>query len=268
MRTSYHVHSNLSDGQAPINVVVKEAVRIGLDELGMSDHFVFPPEGKVIDWSMPISALPDYFAKISDAEREVHGKLTIRRGLEADYIPETAGSLSRILNDFSLDYIIGSVHFIGDFCVDERKDFWDVLTETEHNTMIRTYWRRIRQMADSRLFDIAGHLDLYKKFGYLPTVDVSQDISSALDAIAAADMAVELNTAGWYKEDICEAYPSQAIIQGCYDRGIPMLVTSDAHKPEDLVRGYDRGIRWLLDAGYTQQAVFARRQRRMVDLPR
>ena len=83
-------------------------------------------------------------------------------------------------------------------------------------------------LARSGIFDFVGHLDLYKKFGQRPSVDMSEHVNAVLDAIAQSGMAVELNTAGGHK-DAREAYPSQGMVVGCRKRGIPMLVTSDAH---------------------------------------
>ena len=54
----------------------------------------------------------------------------------------------------------------------------------------------MRSLAESGLFDIAAHLDLAKKFGFFATTDLTDVLEPALDAIAAADLVVEVNTAG------------------------------------------------------------------------
>lgn len=263
MRTSYHVHTYISDGQCDAADHVKAAVAAGLDELGISDHYT-PLPGKDIVWSMPLSGVADYLAAIEAAKKQA-GSLAVRLGIEVDYIPESVETIARMLSRYPFDYVIGSVHFVGAFPVDAKPDDWEALSQDRRNEIIREYWGLIREMAETRLFDIAGHLDLYKKFGHGPTIDVSADIASALDAIAEADMAVEVNVSGLFKA-CAEPYPSLSILKECCRRGIASLVTTDAHKAEDLVRGYEVGVRMLRDAGYTQQSVFASRSRATIAL--
>jgi histidinol-phosphatase (PHP family) len=213
---------------------------------------------------MPADALPEYFRALHAARDQAGDRLTVRYGVEADYIPETVDQLADILRAYPFDYVIGSIHFVDEFPIDETARAWDALSENERNDMVRAYWSRTTDMAKSGLFDIAAHLDLYKKFGHRPTVDVSEHISVALDAIAESGMAVELNTAGYYR--MGEMYPSGAIVSECRKRGIAMLVTTDAHRTEQLLRGIDLGIEALREAGYTRQAVFAERKMTLTDL--
>ena len=121
-------------------------------------------------------------------------------------------------------------------------------------------------MVETGMFDVAAHLDLSKKFAIYPSVDMSAEISAALDAIAASNMSVEINTSGWYKP--CEeAYPSPSILRGCLERGISVLVGADAHSPEDLIRGYDRAYALLREVGFTEIASYAGRQKIMRPIP-
>jgi len=263
MRTSYHCHTDLSDGRCTISELVRAAMKLGIDEVGISDHYTILP-GKIVVWSMPQSGLADYFRALHAARKQAGDKVVVRYGLEADFIPESIRELGQTLAAYPFDYVIGSVHFIDDFPVDASADYWESLSQDQRNEMIRAYWARVKQMAESGLFDIAGHLDLYKKFGHRPTIDISADIAAALDAIAEAGMAVELNTSGMHY--VGEVYPSTAILRECYARGIPCLITSDAHCTEHLMRGYDFGVSELRDVGYTQQAVFAQRKRTLVPL--
>ena len=263
MRTSYHCHTDLSDGGCTISDHIRAGVAAGLDEIGISEHYTLVP-GKTVSWSMAQSGLADYFRALHAAREDAGDRIIVRYGLEADFIPQSVGELGRILEACPFDYVIGSIHFIDDFPVDASADYWEALSQDQRNEMIRAYWARVADMASSGVFDIAGHLDLYKKFGHKATIDICADIAAALDAIAEAGMAVELNTSGMH---YCgEVYPSPTILRQCYARGIPALVTSDAHRPEHLTRGYDFGVCELHKVGYTQQAVFAERKMSLVDL--
>lgn len=258
MRTSYHCHSRWSDGAGEIVDFVRRAEEIGLAEVGLSDHYVLMPDRSSMDWAMPVDALDAYVAAVRDAMSDAG--VVVRLGVEADFIPETADDLRERLAQYPFDYVIGSVHFVDGFPIDGAGEYWARLTQPERDEIIRGYWVRVRQMADSGLYDFAGHLDLTKKFGYYPSVDISDVISDALDAIARSGMAAELNTSGWHVP-ASEEYPSPAIISGCFERGIPMLVTADAHTPMNIDRSFDRAYALLRDVGYREVSSFCARQR-------
>lgn len=266
MLSSYHVHSRWSDGEGEIGDFVKAAQQFRLAELGISDHYVLAPDGRQVDWSMPLDAIGDYVESVQRAAGEAGEGLVVRLGVEADYFPENASALRDILATRPFDYVIGSVHFADGFPIDANAENWERVSQNERDEIIRSYWVRIRQMAGSRLFDIAAHLDLTKKFGFRPSVDMRDEICAALNAIAQSGMSVEVNTAGGYAE--ChEAYPAPWILRGCLDRNIPVLITADAHDPTNLTRGFEDAYRLIRKAGYTEIASYAGRQRVMHTLP-
>ncbi len=258
MLTSYHVHSNFSDGTSTISEIVEAASSQGLDEVGISDHYVLTPDNSQLSWSMDLGSLDSYVSAIDEARSQTKG-IVVKTGIEADYFPETVEELKKRLAQYDFDYIIGSVHVINGFPIDEHAKFWKDLSDDEINDIVRKYWIHIREMASSRVFDFAAHLDLYKKFGYRPTGDFSREISEALDALSEANMPVEINTSGWHKE-INEAYPSLAILIECKKRDIPVLINADAHDPSHLTRDYTRAYALMHEAGYEKTTVYTRRE--------
>ena len=115
-------------------------------------------------------------------------------------------------------------------------------------------------MAETGLFDFTGHLDLPKKFGFRPSREPDQEIAAALAAIAAADLPIEFNTAGWDKP-CAEAYPAPALLRDCQRHGIPIVISDDAHAPADLGRHFARAVEQIKAAGWTQVLTFKQRQR-------
>lgn len=259
MHTSYHTHSRWSDGEGEIVDFVRAAEEIGLDEVGLSDHYVLSRDGAPVEWSMPVEVIDEYVEAVQSAAGKAGVSTIVRLGIEADFIPETSDRLRGILDSFPFDFVIGSVHFVDHYPVDSSR-FWPTVAEENRDKVIRAYWVRVREMAESGLFDIAAHLDITKKYGAQPLADMSDVIGNALDAIAESDMAVELSTAGWYAP--CkEAYPEPSIIRGCFERGIPVVVTADAHSPAHLTRAFGRAGRLLRDLGCSELASYAGRQR-------
>ncbi len=264
MLTSYHVHSNLSDGIADMEQMVLAAIGAGLKEVGISDHYLMFPNGQTLDWSMPLDFLPQYVERVLALKEKYKEHIIVRLGLEADYLPETVYELKAKLAEFPFDYVLGSVHVVDGFPIDDTPDYWEAIDQDKRNQISSTYWDRIKELADSRVFDIAGHLDLHKKFAYLPTIDLTNKIDAALDSIAAAGMCLELNTSGWHKP-VKEQYPSGNILRSCLKRGIQVIVTADAHEPEHIRRDFEKATALLSELGITGEIFYQARVAHIID---
>jgi histidinol-phosphatase (PHP family) len=238
--TSYHVHSSWSDGVDRIQTLAAAAHWHNLTEIGFSDHLVLaPPDPGPVSWSIRPEALPRYVEEVREAQETC--PIPARLGLEVDFFPAQAEIVEDLLRPYAFDYLIGSVHFVDGFPVDESAEQWQALTRAQIDDIHRKYWRLVAAMAETGTFHVAGHLDIPKKFGFRPSQDFSQEIAAALDSIAAAGMTLELNTSGWGKP--CrESYPSEGILREAIRRKIPIVVTSDAHRKTDLTQYYDRAF--------------------------
>ena len=259
MLTSYHNHTAWSDGEGTIAEFVAAARLAGVVAVGISDHYVPLPNGGTLSWSMPLDALDGYVAEVHAVAGEYPAGAVLL-GLETDYFPETITALAETLRRYPFDYIIGSVHLLDDFPIDESPDNWAPLREDERVEIARRYWRRLRAMAESKVFDIAAHLDLYKKYGWQPAADLAREITEALDALAAAGMALEINTAGWDKPAE-EAYPAEAILREARRREIPLVINADAHRGQDVTAHFARARALARTAGYTELCGYRQRER-------
>jgi len=261
--TSYHVHTRWSDGSATIQEVINAAEAVGLEEVGISDHYVMYPDLRRVDWSMPTERLEEYAAEVREAGR--HARVTVRLGLEVDYLPDTIERTLEALARVDFDYVIGSVHFVDDFALDSTRDYWDALTQDQVDEMWKAYYRRLGAMTATRGFDIVGHFDLPKKFGVAPHADLTPEVLEALDAVAESGMVMEINTSGWHRP-VREAYPAPWIAAEARKRNVPIVITADAHDPKNLVRDFDRAADLARQAGYTSAVRFEARRRYRTEL--
>ncbi len=280
MLTSYHNHSFWSDGRASVINLLHEARRLGVDELGVSDHLVLDPHGQVPGWSMRPDLLPRYLADLNAVRRSQTPLLRI--GIELDWLPGQRDAIAKALDDDRFDYAIGSVHQVAGLHVDTASDALARMGQGALEVLHERYWRLMKDMARSGLYDIAGHLDLPKKlFGrpsaaeeradrahgfsatrrrkVLPSIGGAQGVDEALDAIAEAGMVVELNTAGW-SMPCAECYPSPTLLRACRIRDIPVTINADAHSAQHLLRHFGRAVRLLREVGYHQVAHFEGRR--------
>src|SRR5206468_2131383 len=87
----------------------------------------------------------------------------------ADFIPGHEQALEHILRSYDWDYVIGSVHFMGEWGFDDSR----YLAEFERrdvDALYRQYFALVAASAETGLFDTIGHSDLIKKFGHPESV--------------------------------------------------------------------------------------------------
>jgi histidinol-phosphatase (PHP family) len=258
MIATFHNHSSWSDGRPTFGEIHSYASEHGVNILGLSDHFCVYPDGTSPDWSLAPAKVNDYLADILSFRGK--GPLEVRVGLEFDWFEDHQSVIAPFAESISLDYRIGAIHHVELQQFDMDASYWTTKTEAERDEIYVKYWGLVQQMAESSLFDIAAHLDLPKKLGFYPTSDISPVVDAALDAIAAAGMAVELNTAGFGKP-CADGYPSLDILKKCRTREIPVTLSSDGHIPEHILFEFERGLAQLHRAGFTSIARFREREK-------
>ena len=237
------------------------AITAGLSEIGFTDHS--PMKRDDFDnWRMRFDQLGEYVEKVRNAQRE-HPQLTIRLGLEVDFIPGHEDWIRELAALYPWDYFMGSVHYVSDsWDVDnpEKLSNWKGRDPYE---VWSVYFERLTMAAESKLFEIIGHADLPKKFCFFPQRDCTALFEDFLDAAKKADVAIELNTAGLRKE--CkEIYPSPAILRLAKSKGVPITFGSDAHRPDEVGMDLERAVELARSVGYSQRCRFVRRQRDFV----
>ena len=270
MLTDYHVHLRPDDLDAaaeryftPANVerYLEAAAKKGIAELGVSEH-VYRFRQALDVWDHPFwveNAKDDL-----DAYVDFVRTTPLRLGLEMDYVPGREDRIANLLEARDFDYVLGSVHFVGDRAVDhEGWDAWEARGDPD--AVWRQYFETLAEAARSGLFDILAHPDLVKVWGRarpLPDRDPRFYYEAAVAAIHEAGIAVEVSTAG-LRKPVEEIYPAPEFAAMCVEAGAPFALSSDAHLPEDVGHGYERAVEALRDWGVGEIAVFEHRHRRL-----
>jgi histidinol-phosphatase (PHP family) len=264
MPADYHMHTPLCrHATGEPSAYAAHAVRRGFSEIGFSDHSPMR-EDDFDNWRMFDRQLDDYVAKVRQAQRE-HPQLTIRLALEVDYLPDRVDWIRELAARHPWDYFIGSVHYVsGGWDIDSpfKRELWE---RCDVDVVWAEYFDRLTQAAASGLFEIIGHTDLPKKFGHLPTRDITPLVAKFLYACKATDTAIELNTAG-LRKDCREIYPSRSILELACARGVAITFGSDAHAPEEVGADFAAAIKLAKEAGFSTCRRFERRQKMTVPL--
>jgi len=280
--TDYHLHlrpdghdASVADYHTPANVERYRAAaqERGIAELGVSEH-VYRFVQALEVWRHPFweayahDDIDEYCAFVRE-------HTDLRLGIEADFVPGAEDRIANLLDARDFDYVVGSVHFMRDGAVDmDDYSVWD--SNPTHPRTVEQIWARyfqeIGEAARSGLFDIAAHPDLVKYWspptgagagaGRRPEGDLRRYYEPAVEGIAEAGIAVEVSTAG-LRKPTGELYPARAFLEMCVDAGVPVALSSDAHRPEDVGADYERALELLDAVGVRELCVFEGRERRL-----
>src|ERR1700754_4322557 len=133
MLTDYHVHLRPDGDDTPAERYFtpanadhyrEVATERGVTELGVSEH-VHRFTAALDVWQHPFwreSAIDDLDRYVGFVREETDLKL----GIEADFIAGREDRMANLLDAHEGDYVVGSVHFIGDYAVDldGEADIW------------------------------------------------------------------------------------------------------------------------------------------------
>jgi histidinol-phosphatase (PHP family) len=273
MLTDYHLHLRPDEPDTPperyftaenVARYREAAAAAGVEELGVSEHVYRFAEALDV-WRHPF-----WLEQASDdlgAYCEFVRGAGLKLGIECDFVPGAEERTAALLEAHDFDYVVGSVHFVGETAVDHEG--WDVWEGGDDAGEIwRRYFEALAECARSGLFDILAHPDLVKVWGRgrpLPDRDPRFFYEPAVEAIAASGVAVELSTAG-LRKPVGELYPAPAFAALCAEAGAPFALSSDAHLPEQVGSGYEHAVELLERLGVGEICVFDGRERRLQPL--
>jgi histidinol-phosphatase (PHP family) len=272
--TDYHLHlrSDALDATAAEHFTQANANRYraaadarGIEELGVSEHIYRFSQALEV-WRHPFwrqyahDDLDAYCAFVRE-------RTDLRLGIEADFIPGAQERIADLLAARDFDYVVGSIHFVGDRALDtDEYGIWH--GDPSPDRVWRSYFQMLGESAASGLFDVLAHPDLVKMWGPRrprPEGDLRRYYELAMPGIAASQIAVELSTAG-LRKPIGEMYPAPEFLQMALQAGAPVALSSDAHSPKQVGADYDQALELLARLGVKQLCVFERRARRLVPL--
>ena len=165
---NYHTHCNLCDGNDTLKDIVEKGIELNIKILGFSSHSPLPFKQ---DWVLSKENLNIYLLELEKLKNNYLNNISIKKGLEVDYIPDTL-SPEKVKNDYKLDYVIGSIHFVefdinNPITVDSSFEDFKILLKNNYKNniknLIEDYFNRVYEMCKHNKIDILGHFDLIKK---------------------------------------------------------------------------------------------------------
>lgn len=265
----YHIHTKYCNhAVGDMEDYIKSAISKGIDEMGFSDHypmFYCPSSLPFLnEYSMKLEEFPLYLSSINRMKNKYHNSIEIKTGVEVDYLKNKEKFLRNEINKYDFDYIIGSVHIIDGWVVDDEKnihlfDNYDIMD------LYVKYFSALKDLVKSKLFDVLAHFDVIKKFNIQPSKNYDFLIEGVLEIVKENDLCLEINTAGLDKP-IKDTFPSSKIFKKLVELDIPIVFGSDAHKPEEVARYFKSTIKLLNMAGCSHIVTFTKRSRKLMEI--
>jgi histidinol-phosphatase (PHP family) len=266
----YHMH--LRDADERIDHTVEAVERFAdaaterrVDEIGFTEHVYYFEQTRDL-WHEQymlercVYDLDQYVEAVVEAKQR---GLPVKLGLEVDYVAGRERETAELLAAYPWDYLLGSVHFVDGFAVDQEPGLVEKLGPAE---AWRRYFVWLRSAARSGLFDSLAHPDLVKHHGPRADPESVQWLhEETADAIEAADICIEVSAAGLHKP-VGELYPDPPLLEACRRRDVPITLASDAHVAQHVGRDLERAVDLAREAGYETVTVFETRARRQEPL--
>ena len=256
-KTDYHMHSSFSDGRSAPEDYIAPALAAGISEIGFSEHLTLFKE--LEEWNMNPLNINNYINYIENIRNNTNN-LKIKTGLEVDFIEGKENEIRDFLSSLPLDYIIGSVHYLGERTVDFGPEFYE---GKSIDSLFESYFNSVCTAIASGLFDIIGHCDLIRIYGYKPSSDPEPLYRHLAKTMKKYNVVFEVNTNG-RNRPLADFYPDRRFLSIFREEEVPVCVNSDAHMPSRVGQYFDEAYELLRYVGFTEMAIFDKRERKLV----
>jgi histidinol-phosphatase (PHP family) len=242
----HHIHSTYSDGEL-LRRMLRAAEDVGLGGVGIADHCNVSTREPMIQardrLGFNLDITHERRRRAIEGFREEYD-FAIYDAVEVDYDPRDEAAIGAFLDDTPFDYAIGSVHHLEEVNVHVR-DYFAGRPEAERRELVATYYDKLVDLVDSELFDIAAHPDLVERTPALRGLATQAQYERVAEAFASSRTVPELNV-GRSLRGHGEVHPGGAFRETLVERGVPFVLGSDSHGPEEL-RQRTRFLRGFLE---------------------
>ena len=257
MRIDLHNHTTrCNHAKGSMDAYIQRAIKLEIDIYGFSEH---APMNFDSYYRLDFNQMNAYANDVLNLKERYKNDIKILLGYEVDYLK---GYMDERVLKSKVDYLIGSVHFLGEWGFD-NPEFNYEYKKRDIDQIWQEYFDNIEAMAKTGYFNIVGHLDLIKIFKFMPKRDIRLIAQNALKAIKKSNMVIELNSAG-LRKPIKEIYPSPLLLEMAYELDIPITFSSDAHAIGQIGFKYNEVINLAKEIGYSKAVTFEQREAQLI----
>lgn len=232
-----HTHTVYCDGKDTPEELVKQAVEQGFVAFGFSGHEYSVHD---TDFCMSKEDTQGYIRDVLKLREQYKDQLTIYLGIERDYFGE--------IDEFSYDYVIGSLHYVEKDGVLMTVDYTPETMEEnvakyfggDYRGYVERYYEILSDVVEKTKADIVGHFDLITKFNegnryFDEEADWYKEAAlKALHKVAETKPIFEINTGAMARGYRSRPYPAAFILEEIDRLGCSVILNSDCHNKQDI----------------------------------
>lgn len=259
----YHVHTRFSaDAEMTMAEACARAAGLGIAEIAFTEHVDYYYPGSPLKWEFDTA---DYEREAAACERRYEGRPAVIRAAEIGMHPESHARNREFVASYPFDFLIGSVHIVGDDDLDNGDFFRNRTVAGAGRAYLEAVYHCVCDYTD---FNVLGHPDLFKRYlhflnadrGDVRWADHIDIIKAIFRRLIETGRGIELNMSG-YRAAPSYTLPEPEMVK-LYRRmgGEIITVGSDAHRVEQVGLAFDVGYEILEWAGFRYVTTFRRRE--------
>ncbi|MDP7484980.1 MAG: histidinol-phosphatase [Dehalococcoidia bacterium] len=251
-------------GHDTLRVMLDAAVEYGYSTFGVTAHA--PANGKKFLYEEEKTAgltyvelertFSSYVQTVNELATEFAGRLEVLRGAEVEVVPEAsfAANAIKLKKTYSLDYLVGSVHWVDEMPFDTSQEDFDkaVANRGGLEPFLLRYYELLGEMIEQVKPEIVGHFDLPRLYSdgasEHETAGVNRAINDALQKAKTAGCILDLNVSALPK-GLSSPYPAPWIVKQAMELGVPFSFGDDSHSSAQVGANIKGGRHYLIDQG-------------------
>jgi histidinol-phosphatase (PHP family) len=276
---SYHGgHSGEFCGHAKgqLAAVVEAAIAAGFTTYGLSEHcprfqpqHLYPEESHLAPADLA-RTFERYVRSALELRARHADRLELLIGFETEALPVEgwAAKMRELRQSAPFDYIVGSVHSIGDTWVDLNAETSERAARENGGweALRGKYFDQLASLVDALRPEVVGHVDLIRRFEPADFRFSEASLKRAervLEAARAAGSALDVNAAP-ARRGFGPVYPGPEVLARACAMGVPVTLGDDSHGPDGVGVGLDACLQAIAVAGYTSVHYLTRREGQVV----
>lgn len=248
-KENFHTHTWLcKHASGTIEDYCTAAKEAEFTALGFSDHMPIP-DGRWATVRMDPCELSIYRDDIENAQKKFL-PLQIFAGLECEYDPHLLSYYKEeLLGKYRMDYLISGAHWY------PKDGGWRGVYDYEMTPEdLKAYADYVISAIESGLFLFIAHPDLFGRAYHTWDQHAEHYSREILDAASSLNVPLEINGYGFRKpwieteEGTRPAYPWKHFWELAAEYDVPVVLSSDAHRPSDIA-AFEDCERWAEECG-------------------
>ncbi len=240
-----HVHTKLCHHAVGEMVeYVEAALLCGLKKIVFLEHFETGINYREDTW-LTAEEFLFYHSECRRLARQYEGKIQVAAGVEVGLNVRDLPAIRDFLSTHDWDRVGLSYHYFEDHgehvnMLSRKQENIKRFAMIGHEKVLSGYFNDLLTAVKELEVDVLCHLDAPLRYcqGITFTTEHLYLIDEILAEMAKKNIALEVNTSGFAVRG--EPFPGAAIIDRARRYGLKFLAGSDAHRPQDVGRFFDR----------------------------